>query len=144
MTIPEVEPRHPRGVRRRVPPTAAEQLDAFAQRAATDSFETLLPDIRKVVDAVIAAQGYVCWWHVRLGLYDVGKILGTEVIRAAGTFARRCGLVAKRDSEGGIKSERPNERYNKVFSKSHANRHTCYGWPTSFQERATKLEQESR
>jgi len=144
VTIPEVEPRHPQGVRRRVPPTTAEQLDAFAQAAASDAFEQLLPDIQRVVGAVIAAQGYACWWHVRLGLYDVGKICGKEVMRAAGTFARRCGLVAKRDADGGIKSERPNERYNKLFPKSHANRHTCYGWPTSFQERAAKLKQGSR
>lgn len=131
----------PRGVSKVVPPSAADQLDAFAQSGVADNFEALVPDIERAVRAVLITQGYVCWWHVRLGLFDLGKIDGTEVMRGAGTFARRCGLVALRDELGGVRSERPDERYNKLFPKSHANRHTCYGYPTTVKERATKIEQ---
>ena len=138
------QPRHPTGVRRAVPPSPADQVDMFAQKGVTADFETLMPDIERAVKAILRAQRYVCWWHVRLALYDAGKIDGTEVMRAAGTFARRCGLLACRDEEGGVKSERPDARYNKLFPDSHGNRHTRYRYPLTLTERSAAVERASR
>lgn len=107
----------------------SDQLGLFANRGTTDNFERLVPDIRRAVTALLRVQDYVCWWHVRQALFQAGYIDGTEVIRGAGTFAKRCGLVAVKDAEGRVMAERPDEQYNKLFPKSHANRHTCYQYP---------------
>lgn len=113
--------RHSTSVRRVVPPSPARTLDLFAAQAETDAWERVFPEVARAANAVLEAEEYVCWWHVRLALYQVGKLSGAEACHAAGRFARRLGLVAQRDENGNVVRERPSEEYNRLFPKGHSN-----------------------
>jgi hypothetical protein len=116
----------------------AAQISLFAERAATDDWESLVPDVERAVRAILMAQPDVAWWQVRLALYQIGKV-GTEEIRGAGTFSKRCGLVPLLDEDGNVMTSRPSELYNSIFPKSHANRHSRYRYPTTLAERQRKV-----
>lgn len=123
---------HPTGRKRTVPPTPAETLDLFAQKAEGRTTDALYALFERAAKAILHAQGSVCIFEVRIALGQQGLLAndGTESLDAFGSFPRRMGLVAMRREDGSVVRERPSREQMQKLPHGHGNVATRWCWPT--------------